>query len=223
MIFTPEIESVCNNLRAMPADWNSIISRLQDTLLHYGRINIYDHLVGLAGEQWLRASMAKLREETEGNLEIVLNPFGESASTTDFNFSYFYGNPAAFRVSDNARVAEFDFLALIDSVPTLFDISLTSKKQGARKKEHFRKIKRRLKPFVQLLGELAYVLIVPSDVYSRQNRKNSCLSQYITNEGGVVVPFYLTKREFEETLIQEIKKRESTFLMPVSSPNTGSE
>ena len=191
---------ITEKLTYVMPDWDEIARIFSDNSDRYPKKNTKQQriLTGYLGELHLRVSLEKSCEGLEER--VAFNPIKEGDSTKNYRFKFSCGQLYAVNKSNRRYHSEIDQIVLVDGMPVLFEIKITSSSKhrgGSRGISCYMREERInyvIKPIKELFNSnCGYVFVV-----SRNKIKpTSPVQQNFERMGAIIVPLYTDGNGFE--------------------------
>lgn len=210
MIKVPKLAELCGRIWRAEPRWDSIRQRYQRI---YGPRDFVCQYAKELSEMHLDICLEDLAPE----FGIVFRP--ELKQLDDLRFSYSASGRLVTSHKKNAcrdkKQFEYDSVVTINGIPVDFEITLASfnghSKKGARKSP-VTAIRSEIycprhDPLRRSFGsDVGYVLVVASEVYERLCANGNGDYHLFLRENGHVVPFYCSRAEFRQEVMQKLKE-----------------
>jgi len=220
-----KLEFLCVKLAGFPLDWDEIVRRFRahprfDPEQQFDFQNYRKYF----SELQLDAALESVATSCPG-LNMQFDPPVSSSKSGTYCYSYSQGRRlfVCYPNRYDLQIAEYDRVAIVDSLPVIFEVRLTrwyhspatyTKKRGGRKFPHRKAIKYCLEPdrYNRILAparsffgrDVGYVMIIGDKEY-RTSQNSECARAFRENN-GILVPFGLTREEFREQAFKVIEE-----------------
>ncbi len=163
-------------------------------------------LFSLWSEIHLRVALEDICRNAKLKGRVIFDPIKNNEETKNYAFEYDYGRFIAFDKRLGDCNSEYDTLAVVDSIPTIFEIKLETNKKGINELMEGESIKRIASPILEYFNseECGLVLVTHGCFINPTNRRQSSFLE----RGGIIAPinigyrFWLSRWE----KITEVKK-----------------
>ena len=192
-------EELVRKLAHTQPDWPNVLARIKPEDIKHWRQGIRkgnDHIIsGRVGEFHLRESLERIAKTTP---HITLNPVRDGMLAGPYVFC---DNGQLYVRNGGLNRAEYDAIALVEGVPTVFEIKNRICHTIEESFFSDENIERIMKPLQVLYNtdKTAFVCICPVDKLSQVNQR-------FIAKGGMIVPFYTNPITFRQDVIYRVSK-----------------
>jgi len=168
-----------------------------------------NQLFSLWSEIHLRVALEEICRDAKLDGRVISDPIKNNEETKNYTFKYDYGRFIAFDKRLWNCNSEYDALAIVDSIPTIFEIKLEKNERGINELMEDESITRIAAPILEYFDseECGLVLVTHGCfIHPTSQRQNSFLER-----GGIIAPinigyrFWLSRWE-KKAEVKKIKQ-----------------